>query len=101
MSMLILGQGDVTLVRIGEATACDPVDVTLAVGEESGHSHVIRGAARCDQGPRRLLSVPAGTRLEIAGQPWRHDAIVVPAGLYELIDHQIEYTPPGLVRVAD
>jgi len=99
---MIIGQGDVALKRIGDSHTSEPAkQITVAVGEESGHSHVLRGVERARVGGARLIDVPQDTQIVVAGMPWRHDAIMVPAGLYEVIDHQIEYTPAAIVRSED
>ena len=100
---MIIGQGDVSLRRIGDsATVEAPKAITVAVGEQSGHSHVLRlGVELVRVDARRLIDVPQDTQIEVAGMPWRHTALTVPAGLYEVIDHQVEYTPAAIVRSED
>lgn len=101
---MIIGQGDVTLIRVGPArrTGQRRRDLTVAIGEESGHSHVLRLGV--DLGViegKHLIDVPQATQIDVAGMPWRHTALDLAPGLYELIDHQIEYTPAAIVRSED
>lgn len=103
---LIIGQGDVSLVRIGDARRTKKKDVkavTLAIGEESGHSHVLKaGVLTIEKSTgKKYLDVPQETQVVVEGMPWRHTALTVPAGRYELLDGQIEYTPKAIVRSAD
>lgn len=73
-------QGDLMIRRTANTdTAKQPTEQTLAIGEESGHSHVI-DAVMIQPG---LIDVPVPTMLRVAGMPWRHDALELPAGRYE------------------
>lgn len=71
---------------------------TLAVGEDSGHSHVIAKALRFDD--TLVLLDSSELRVEPAPMAWRHDALPVPAGAYRIVI-QREYTPAAIVRVQD
>jgi hypothetical protein len=88
--------GDVILQWLGPApdTNIEPAEHVLAVGEESGHSHVLRGVmAPADT----VLTPPPGAHvgddargfivsevaeLRIEGQPWRHYSHTVQPGLW-------------------
>jgi hypothetical protein len=99
---MIVGQGDVTLTRIGDSRAsADPKPITIAIGEQSGHSHVLRLGIELREAGKRLVDVPQDTQIDVVGMPWRHTAITIPAGLYGVIDHQVEYTPAAIVRSED
>lgn len=99
---MIIGQGDVSMRRIGDSRTIEaPKAITVAIGEQSGHSHVLRLGVESRVGAVRMIDVPQDTQIEVAGMPWRHTPIAVPAGLYEVIDHQIEYTPAAIVRSED
>lgn len=83
---MLIRQGDLILRRIpGQADTKKSEIVTLAVGEESGHSHVTDGfiARKPVEGLPGLLHVQAPTTLWIGGQSWRHDEIKLTAGVYE------------------
>jgi hypothetical protein len=95
---MLIRQGDLILQShslpesIGE-----PRTLTLAVGEESGHSHVLFGV---DRGPG-LVEVLAPTALRVEGMPWRHDPITVPAGTYRYwVQRQLSESEE-VVRVQD
>lgn len=100
---MIIGQGDITLIRVGDAEAVEGLTapVTLAVGEESGHSHVLTAGILVQRGDRKYLNVPQDAKVEVQGMPWRHTPLDVPAGLYELKDAQVEYTPGSIRPVGD
>jgi len=94
-------QGDLALVPTTTKTDDGTPGVRkliLAMGEDSGHSHAITGKML-----DKLLTVPEGGAdlvVEPATQAWRHEAIAVPAGNYE-VRIQREYTPAGARRVED
>lgn len=95
--MIYIGQGDVTLTRIGDTeTTSGGENLTLANGSQSGHSHVLRGGIRNgDQ-----IDVPQDTQIVVEGQPWRHTPLDVPRGMYRMAG-QIEYTPAATVAAED
>lgn len=84
--MKLIRQGDLVLRRIGDAQSTEqPTDQTLAVGKQSGHSHVVRGVVVQELAPSivGLVDVPTLADLRVAGMPWRHDKIQLPSGRYE------------------
>ena len=100
-------QGDVFLVPIagpaGVATSTEvPRDagrVVLAYGEVTGHAHAIADDAATlwvDGDDVRRLVVEA----EVFLRHEEHATIAVPPGAYE-VRIQREYSPAGIVRVAD
>ena len=102
-------QGDVTLVLVPDMTgaafaAKQPERLTLARGSASDHGHYIDAVevrpAQGDQ-PRRIY-VPADAvlRVEPGSSAWRHPAIAVPAGVYDVLG-AVEYTPTAFVPVGD
>ena len=96
---MLIRQGDLMMERIGEAREADQVveTVTLAVGEQSGHSHVVCGQL-LEAG---LVNIPLDDVLRTEGQPWRHDPIPVKPGLWRFWQ-QREVTEDEEVRqVAD
>lgn len=96
---MLIRQGDLTLRRVGAAPPGAVRPTTLAVGEESGHSHVADGYLAGDR-----FVAPAPTTLRVEGMPWRHRPVPVPAGEYEIV-HQRELTEDEEIeevrRVAD
>jgi len=72
---------------------------TLAVGEESGHSHVIEAQLATANG-RRYVHLNKPSTLRIEGMPWRHEPITIPPGTWE-VRIQREYTPEGIRQVVD
>ncbi|MGA0069525.1 MAG: hypothetical protein ACO3PB_08735 [Miltoncostaeaceae bacterium] len=84
---MLIRQGDLMMRRVGDPTTTDhpTKPATLAIGEESGHSHVLDGlvAVALDNAPRGVVDVPAETLLRVEGMPWRHDPIPVAPGRYE------------------
>lgn len=95
---MLIRQGDLALVPSTAPTVGgDPKVLDLAIGEDSGHAHTITGV-RVDN----LLSLTESADLIVTPAPsaWRHDAITVPAGTYD-VRVQREYTPAGARRVAD
>lgn len=101
VTMTTIGQGDVTLIRRDGLAPVEglPREVTLAVGEESGHAHVIVGVDGVRGGVRLLTTL--GGPVRVVGMPWRHAPIDVPAGTYEVLDWQREYAPGAIVRMGD
>lgn len=71
--------------------------ITLAVGEESGHSHVLDAVLR-DSG---IFEVVAPTTLRVEGQPWRHDPIPVEPGVYRFFVQRQLSEDEEVIRVAD
>lgn len=100
---MIYGQGDVTVVREDRPIpeGLTPRRVTLAIGEETAHSHVLDDVIEWTDGGVRYVAVLVPTVMRVEGQPWRHDPIELPPGVYRVIDHQIEYTPTAIVRSTD
>ena len=82
---MIIRQGDLMMRRVGSVSASRrAATVTLAVGEESGHSHVVDGWLDRPLTADKPGLVSVGqTQLRVAGMPWRHGAIIVPSGQYE------------------
>ena len=99
--MQTIRQGDLVLVAAADLDAdFGPTQLqTLAIGEESGHSHVLTGALAEVEG-RRFIRLDQADELRVEGMPWRHDPITVPAGVWE-VRVQREYTPEGIRNVAD
>lgn len=96
---MMIRQGDLALISVSPATLPGkPAAHTLAIGEDSGHAHVIDRALRLDD----LLVVPDDAILTVEPAPmaWRHDPIQVPAGTYRIVI-QREYTPQEVRRVQD
>jgi hypothetical protein len=105
----LIRQGDVLLIPVGRIPErCWPVSreggrLVLAEGEATGHAHVI-------DDPRAVewrVSRWGGSRLVVVGdggpvllEHAEHDALQVPAGVYE-VRVQREYTPRGQRRVRD
>lgn len=99
--MLPIRQGDLALIPIQPNDAPPKGRAkmhTLAVGEDSGHAHVIASALR--DGDTLVLLDPSELRVEPAPMAWRHDALPVPAGQYRIVV-QREYTPQEVRRVQD
>jgi len=98
--MQTIRQGDLILVAADIAADFGPTQPqTLAIGEESGHSHVLTGALAEVEG-RRFIRLDQADALRVEGMPWRHDPITVPAGVWE-VRVQREYTPEGIRQVMD
>ena len=102
---MLYRQGDVLLRKIDAIPPDATKDTTakghcvLAEGEATGHSHTItsRRMSVFRRGSDGLF-LSLGQRASVKHQ--EHDAIDLPAGDYEVI-RQREYTPAGIVRVAD
>jgi len=75
-----------------------PRAVVLAVGEESGHQHVLKGV-EFQSGGRRLIQVGDNAQMVVAPETmaWRHAPIDVPPGTYEVIIER-EYVAPAVER---
>lgn len=101
---MIIRQGDLMLRRVSDASTDEtPRPVTLAIGEESGHSHVLDGfpvTPLGDQG-RGVVEVLAPTNLRVEGMPWRHDPIPVSPGRYEFWIQRELTAEQEVVRVTD
>lgn len=101
---MIYRQGDVILRRVHKACPVhmDPVPhrVTLAVGENSGHSHVLDVLRDWTEDDRRYVDVAQGVQARVEGLPGRHDPITLDAGTYEVIIER-EYRPDAIRRVED
>jgi hypothetical protein len=99
---MIIRQGDVILrkVRPCKVTGA-PTLLILAVGEESGHAHVLR-AVEVKQGEQRFVVVPEAAPVHVTPDTmaWRHAPITVPPGTYEVVIER-EYTPTVVRRVED
>lgn len=104
----MIRQGDVLLVPLA-AIPSDAVPeaevgerLVVADGEVTGHSHSMsRRTAKAYRrgmttGNQRYIRVSEPTTLTHE----EHDAIIVPAGDYELVP-QLEYTPGEIRRVSD
>lgn len=111
---MIIRQGDVTLVRKGNApkTSEKPKTVILAKGEESGHWHAATGIIDRIVEGRRTIIVPEPTTMvvEPASHANRHEPVEIPAGEYEVLGvpdnasiwlGQREYTPEIVRAVGD
>lgn len=106
---LMFRQGDVALVRVDEipsdAKACKVKgDVILAYGEVTGHAHrfaegsvkpFAKGGA-WDPAAERYIQALEGATLRHE----EHSAIQLPPGNYRVIQ-QVEYSPSGILAVAD
>lgn len=101
----MLRQGDVLLARVRQVPkSARPVRggrdrVVLARGESTGHAHAIVGGGvqRYVRGDNAYLRVLRdGARLTHE----EHDAIQLPRGCYRIVQ-QREYTPEGILSVAD
>lgn len=109
----ILRQGDILLVRVGDAEdAGESQPVTVGHGEATGHTHVVE-AARTLSGDQLAWSLFArtgewngdGDPLLAVDAPTRithqeHAALDVPAGVYRVV-RQREYEPERERFVAD
>lgn len=98
--MKLIRQGDLILSLVSsdaKPNAAEKATITLAVGEESGHSHVLDNALRV--GVDQVFLAEDST-LRVEGMPWRHESIAVPAGTYRYWVEQ-EYTPEAIRDVRD
>ena len=100
-NILTIRQGDVGLAPIAppaKSKRGQPVHtgrVVIALGETTGHAHVIEGAvAEFIIGGRRVLWVEAPTVLTHQ----EHGKLSVAPGWYVIDDHQQEYQPAELPR---
>jgi len=97
-------QGDVLIIAAklpqgaADTTPANGADIILALGEATGHAHRISGGGITvlEKGGRRYLDVrePRTLRHE------EHSEIPLAPGGYEVIT-QMQYTPQGLINVAD
>ena len=96
-------QGDLVLTptTFEVAVKGNPGTKTLAVGEESAHSHVIDNSY-FDPALMQLRVLDGGSSLRVdpPAMSWRHNSIEVPAGDYDIVI-QREYTPERIRNVAD
>lgn len=107
----IFRQGDVLLVAVaaipeGAKDVTTDGRIVLAEGEMTGHAHAVyepitkdrpRGKARMwDAGAERFLQVVEKTALKHE----EHAPVELPPGVYR-IQHQREYSPEEVRRVAD
>lgn len=93
-------QGDILLVPLGKRIPEQalPVDGNVvALGEATGHSHVIEGDGQVLKAWGEVLVV-AGTQTTLTHQ--EHTDITIPEGTYRVI-RQREFTPGGSRNVAD
>jgi len=95
----IYRQGDLHLQRIPDT----PIDAsprrhTLAIGENSGHAHVVPMARL--QGDVIVLDEPGQVIVDPPSMAWRHDALALPAGTYRYWV-QREYAPEAIRTVSD
>jgi len=92
-------QGDVLLVPVKQDfTGVEADKVTLALGEVTGHAHVLKA-------PRIVadkLQLPNFVKFAVPAELLHeeHDRIEIPAGTYR-IKRQREYTPQEIRNVAD
>lgn len=109
---MIIRQGDILLIRKGDAKAGTGKAVIIGHGEVTGHKHTLECAERItgddlawqlfantgewngDDVP--LVNVPAGTKLVHD----EHNTLAIPAGVYE-IRRQREYQPERQRYVID
>ena len=78
-----LRQGDLVLQRVPDASTDAPArPLTLAIGEESGHSHALTARLVSGGLGEGVIVLDAPADLRVDGQPWRHTAITVPPGTY-------------------
>ena len=88
-------QGDVALFRTdGAPVPGTPAPIVIARGDNSEHQHIVPGARDGDR-----VTIPDAD-LAVEPQAWRHTAIPVPAGTYNIVV-QREYTPAGARQVED
>lgn len=102
-------QGDVLLMRVAKPkhklTPKGEKRIVLALGETTGHAHVIDGHAESwidDLGVTFIEAKEAVRLLHVTEtrQKADHDPHELPAGWYQQI-HQHEYTPSEIRRVVD
>lgn len=109
---MIIRQGDILLVRVGDAEQADTAPLVVGHGEVTGHKHVIESAtavtgdalawdlfARTGEWQAEgdpLVSVPQETRITHQ----EHDALTIPAGMWRIV-RQREYAPERDRFVAD
>lgn len=99
----IYRQGDLALIPVDDA----PVNAkasdkhVLAVGEESGHAHVIDNSL-FDANAMLLTVLDGGASLVVdpPSMRWRHESLSIAPGNYKLVV-QREYTPEAIRNVAD
>lgn len=101
-------QGDVMLIpsRDPEPGRSDrpTAKLLLASGSTSAHAHyldAIEVRAAVGNRPRQIfVPSPSILRVEPESSAWRHPAIAVPAGVYDVEVHH-EFTPAAPVQVGD
>jgi hypothetical protein len=101
---MIVRQGDVLIMSVPSIPAtAKPVDrdngrVILAYGEVTGHAHAILepSVVKLADGIEEYLRVVEDAEIRHE----EHATINLPAGNYRIV-HQQEYSPKGIVRVAD
>ena len=102
-------QGDVALVRVAEipsgAKALAPqARVTLALGEVTGHAHVLVAAPGTTITPFRVEDAVDAAFVEIMTEAFleheEHNPHTLPAGTYRIV-RQREYSPEAIRNVAD
>lgn len=114
---MILRQGDLTFLRIGDATPDAPTttrSVKLAEGELSGHWHEVTGATVDRVDGRYVVNVPGPTPAVVRVQPeshaGRHEPIELAPGTYEVPGvpsddsiwiGQAEYSPAAIIAAGD
>lgn len=92
-------QGDILLVRTGEAAKVSPAErrVVLKEGEMTGHAHAFMAESRVSYLGNTQLAVGAPAALKHE----EHSTATVPAGLYDL-PRQVEWDDSNEPRtVAD
>ena len=105
MANELFRQGDVLIVRVDDlppgAKEQPKVKggITLALGEATGHAHVLRGRRLSSyMDTRNRLFIRLAERAHVVHQ--EHDEIVLPIGVYE-VRRQREYSPEAIRNVMD
>ena len=109
---MIIRQGDILFVRVGEPEKAKVGRVIVGHGEVTGHMHVLTAAktmngddlawqlfaesGEWNSDGRPLVNVPIDTELVHD----EHDALLIPAGVYE-VRRQREYEPEAPRYVID
>lgn len=100
----IARQGDILVIQLNEdipddARVIEQDQLTLALGEATGHSHTVTSKGAVLYAVKenlRLMKLERATSL----LHQEHAEITLPAGNYQII-RQVEYTPRRIVNVAD
>lgn len=103
---MMIRQGDVLLIpvlEIPKGLNRHEGRLVLAMGEATGHAHVIDDPAAVlwgDELDARFLEVTASVDLVHTSNPLDHDTLTVPPGVYQ-VRRQREYTPEAVRLVGD